>query len=226
MRRVTFFSAVVLVCAMAGSCRQLSQTAASDCDGEPMGTMFAAIEDAPSTEVMKITGVVESVTPADGGYHDRIVVISGDDRYTLLFSAAGKQLPVVESLEYTFEVQHKYGFPTACSLIVSDEKGMLFAGVTDWSLGAKVMAGPSGFDLVAGSADCGSRQHNNCYESVTNTPLSVSHDGETVTLFHGESRSLSIYDVTCLTSQSVEYTSECFDAGLIGVSYVIERVTQ
>ena len=59
--------------------------------------------------------------------------------------------------------------------------------------------------------------------AITNTRLSVSCDGETISLFQGDSLEVSRYRVTCLTSQDVVYTSACADAGLNGVSFIIER---
>jgi hypothetical protein len=211
----------VLVC----GCREIAQTSQSGCASEPTGTVIAAIEDESGTDVMRVTGTVESVTPKGEGV-DRIVVTSGDRRYTVVFGAAGKPLPVIVSQRYVFEIQHKPGYPTACSIVVSDETGMLFAGVTDWSLGVNVMPdGPAGFELNAGESECESRPHGSCYESITNTPLSVSYNGESISLFHGESGKLSEYLVTCLTCQDVVYTSTCADAGLSGVSYIIERAS-
>jgi hypothetical protein len=216
--------AIVFIAMVIGSCRELAQTAYSSCTSEPTGAVFAAFENESDVDVLRITGTVKSVTPKGESYHDRIVVATGGRRTVVLFSAPDRQLPVVESQEYTFEIQHKPGWPTACSIIVSDDKGMLFAGATDWSLGANVLPnGPAGFKLGAAPEDCESRPHNSCYESVTNTALDVSLSGESVTLFHGESRRLAGYEVTCLTSQAVVYTSDCADAGLTGVSYMIER---
>lgn len=225
MKITHLISAITLVLILIGGCREIAQTSQSGCAAEPVGTVFAAIENESSIDVLRFTGIVESVTPKGDGYHDRIVVVSDDRRYTVLFAAPDKPLPVVASQPYAFEIQHKPGFPTTCSIIVSDEKGMIFAGATDWSLGANVLPdGPSGFELAAGPTECESRPHSACYESITNSPLSVSSGGDSVTLFHGESGSLAGYVVTCLSCQDIVYTSTCADAGLNGVSYIIERV--
>jgi hypothetical protein len=198
----------------------------SDCTTEAIGTVFAAVEGDSRVGVISFTGIVESVTPRGDRYHDRIVVIADGKRYTVLFSAPDKQLPVVVSKEYTFEIHHQGGFPSANSIVLSDGDGMIFTAVTDWSLGANVLRdGPSGFKLSSGPGDCNSRTVNSCYESIIHTQLSVYIDGANVTLLHGESGRISGYLVRCLTCQEIVYTATCADAGLSGVSYFIERAT-
>lgn len=210
------------IAGIATGCREVSET---ECQNPPMGSVTAWIEDVHSLDPTRIVGVVEAVSSEDEKLDLLSIVDDDGTAWRVRFRVPGKTLPVEMKHRYQFEIHYVEGWPSASSLLVSDEDGLLFAGVSDWDIGVNVAkSGVPGFGVEKVSTDCVSRPHNSCFDEIKNAVLKVTVSDETATLYHGESIRIGSYEITCLTCQDVVYNDSCADAGVIGVSYAVVRV--
>jgi hypothetical protein len=196
------------------------------CEAEARGQMVAFLEqDAPPLSA-RFSGTVVSVAPGSGPDAYRYVIrdAAGAER-RLAYRAPDGPLPVKEGAAYEFQVDYVGGAPAASGLLIRDRTGLVFAGATDQGLGAHVLKdGLPGLTLELRPPACPGRAAGTCFESITNRPLRVTHEGRPADLLQGQSVRLGPYRVTCLAAQSVVYRSGCADAGRPGVSYLIARV--
>ena len=212
---------LALSCFVAAGCRGSSD---APCGEEPMGVVTAWVEGDYSGEPVRFSGTVESVAPGNGKLGSITIAEDDGSRRVIRFQAPGTAIPVEAGHQYGFDVQHAGESPAFSSILVTDEKGLVFAGVSDWEAGANVVKdGVYGVRVAKAPAECEDRPHANCYDTMKNAILNVSLGEGSSRLFHGESAELGGYRVTCLTCQDVVYNSSCADAGLITVSYMIVR---
>ncbi len=174
------------------------------------GRFDARVSAIGDPDAFGLTAVV--LRNADGSEHHLVLRLGGDP------------VPLSPGAEYSFDLQHIGGSPPASALVVRDAEGLVFAGVTDQTLGAHVATqGIPGFTLKLLDATCASRPHDDCLEAVFNLPLQVSVGGASATLYNGQSAQLGGYTVRCRVAQSARYSGHCPDYGLPGVSYTIAR---
>jgi hypothetical protein len=194
------------------------------CGDEPMGVVTVWVEGDYTGEPVRFSGTVESLTPGYGKLDSVTIAADDGSKRVIRFQAPGTAIPVEAGRRYGFEVQHAGESPAFSSILVTDEKGLVFAGVSDWQVGANVVKdGVYGVRVTKAPAECEDRPHADCYDSMKNAILKVSLGEESARLFHGESAELGGYRVTCFTCQDVVYNGSCADAGLITVSYMIVR---
>jgi VCBS repeat-containing protein len=225
MRFVSLEIGCALCLALSGfvavGCRGSSD---APCGDEPMGIVTAWVEGDYTGKAVRFSGTVESLTPGNGKLDSITIAADDGSKRVIRFQAPGTGIPVEAGGRYGFEVQHAGEFPTVSSIVVTDEKGLVFAGVSDWDVGANLVKdGVIGIRLRKAPAECEDRPHADCYDTMKNAILVASYGEKSVRLFHGESGELDGYRVTCLTCQDVVYNSSCADAGLITVSYMIVR---
>lgn len=196
------------------------------CAREPAGAIEVSLDTTQPTYSESFAGTIESV-----GHDERLdalrIVVRRDDRggsRTLFFRGPedSNQFPV--GAHFRFQVDHMAGFPTLSAILLSDDRGLAFAAVSDQEPGQNVLRGGiPGFRIEFLPATCNARTGGECYDSLTNLALEITHGEATVTLMHGQSIELGDYRVRCLRSQLVEYSDHCADAGVIALSYVIVR---
>ncbi len=211
------------------SCRD----AEPECTREPTGSITAYMASDPEAMHYAATVRVESVSAFDEQGMQRLVVrdTSGAALDTLAYGAppeaGAPSLPVQEGDVIDLVLDHVGGFPSASGILIRDDGGLRFLGVADQRPGQTVLKGGiPGWDLALGAGTCESRPHDECYDAVINAPLRVAHDADTLQVYHGESGKLGAWRVSCYTAQRVDYTSNCADAGLVGVSYTIDRAPE
>jgi len=227
---------LVLAAAIAGTgCNQPSSprgqagtttAGAEGCQAEPLAPFDCSIEGGMPGTQAHFSGKVTDIEPADGfGRLHYLVQEAAGSEHRLAFQAAGQALPVEKGGTYEFEIERVGGSPTAGSLIVRDQEGVLFAGASDQGIGSHVLAGGvPGFTLGLAATDCPSRPHDPCVEAVYNRTLQVAFaGGQQAALFNGETATLGGYTIRCLIAQDVKYGGHCPDYALYGVSYTIAR---
>jgi hypothetical protein len=221
-RRTTAALGLVVSCLVAVGCRESAENV---CRIEPAGVVTAWVEGDATGKPVRFSGTVESLTPGNGKLDAVTVLEVGGGKRVIRFQAPGAAIPVEAGRQYGFELQHAGESPAFSSILVTDEKGLVFAGVSDWEVGANVVKdGVYGVRVTKAPAECEDRPHADCYDTMKNAILNVILGEESARLFHGESAELGGYRVTCLTCQDVVYNSSCADAGLVTVSYLIVRL--
>jgi len=195
--------------------------AASRCDGAPAvndrcaappaGNAVAFIEAQPMGEI-SLRATVDRITAKDGA----TVYELGPRR--LVYRGDGAIPGIRENAAYDFVLDYRPGFPSASTLTISDERGVMFIAVT-----AQQPKDIAGFKFTMSDAGCSSRPHNRCYDAIVNQRLHVARNNESVELMNGESALLGGYRLHALTAQKVTYNSSCADAGIDGVSFTIAR---
>jgi hypothetical protein len=196
-----------------------------DCRAEPSGHMVAFLEGDAAPPSVRLEGTVVSFSagPAADSYRYLIRDPAGVER-RLAYRAPGGPLPIREGAAYEFVVEHVGGAPPASGLVIRDRAGLVFAAATDQRLGSHVLKdGLPDLELALLPPRCGSRPAGTCYEAILNQPLRATHSGRSVELLHGQSARLGPYRIDCLTAQAVTYRSQCADAGLPAVSYLVRR---
>lgn len=171
-------------------------------------------------------GSVVVHTEGTRNFEGRARVVRFDPPWLVLPDASFRlegPLPDLETgREYEWVVTVLPGWPTATSLRISDERGLLYAVVEDWDVGRNVPSVP-GFDVALVDAGCPPRR-DSCHPDLRNRRLRVSHAGEQLALFHGEEGTLGEYRVRARTAlRPSGGSSLCVDAGFNAVAYVIER---
>ena len=181
------------------------------CAAPPAGNAVAFFEAQPMGEV-SLHATVERITAKDGA----TVYELGGRR---LHYRSDAPIPGIhENAAYDFVLDYRPGFPSASTLTISDERGVLFVAVT-----AQQPKDIAGFQFTMTDAGCPSRPHNGCYDAIVNQKLRVARSGQSVELMNGESAPLDGYRVRVLTAQRVTYNKNCADAGLDAVSFTISR---
>jgi hypothetical protein len=192
---------------------------AGRCSTEPAGTTNAFFAGGDASREVVVT--VKSMTPlADiGGFRydmtdgSRLTWIAGEPIAAL---EPGRTARIV--------VDYSGGSPDASGILVFDGDRLLFAAITDQKPFQHALEqGIPGFVVASGKPVCRSRGRTKCHTELVNVPLTVEHAGERKELYHGERASLGEFEVRVLTAQQVTYSPRCADAGLAGVSLIIER---
>jgi hypothetical protein len=226
MRHSKGFALAAIMAAIGAGCS--GRGPSSECLAEPVGEFRVFVESRTSPPPIASLGfnaeVVAHVPEDDIGFR-RVVLRKEDDSESgLAYRMPGAVLPVRVGTKYGFRVEYVAGFPGASGLVIRDASGLLFAAASDQGPGERVLRqGVPGFELEVLPSDCRSRPHGRCYDSIRNTRLRVTHDGQSATLRHGGSASLGRYRVDALTAQEVVYRPGCADAGLVALSWSIVR---
>jgi hypothetical protein len=196
----------------------------SACLRAPAGSVTVFLE-AGGPSAAFSASVAEVTAPAEGGlWRYRLREASGAE-HVLVFRAPEEAIPLETGTTYEFALETVPGMPTPASIVVRDEQGLLYASVSDYRPGERVLQGglPE-FSIELTASDCADRAEDPCLESDVNAILRVEHANATAGLFHGDGATLGAYRVRCLTARTVTYRAGCADAGVFGVSYTIRRV--
>ena len=220
--------ALVLASLLLASTGALSCAPADEgtCAREPAGAIEVSLDTTQPTYSESFAGTIESV-----GYDEPLdalrIVVRTDNRggpRTLFFRGPQDSNRFPVGAHFRFQVDHMAGFPTLSAILLSDDRGLAFAAVSDQEPGQNVLQGGiPGFRIEFLPATCTARTGGQCYDSLTNLPLEITHGEAAVTLMHGQSTELGDYRVRCLRAQWVEYSDHCADAGVVALSYVIIR---
>ena len=201
---------VALLFAAAARCDTLPPSN-DRCAAPPAGNAVAFFEAQPMGEVL-LHATVERITAKDGA----TVYEMGGRRLNYRSDAP---IPGIrENAAYDFVLDYRPGFPSASTLTITDDRGVMFVAVTTQQ--PKDIAG---FQFAMTDAGCSSRPHNRCYDAIVNQKVRVARGADSVELMNGESALLDGYRVRVLTAQKVRYNRNCADAGLDGVSFTISR---
>jgi hypothetical protein len=206
----------------AGPCEERS----ADCAAEPLGELVAFSASAQAPPLVEVDGTLTEYSPAGDGYSRLVVQPVSGPPDTLRVSVPDDLLRLEIGQAYAFRVEHVGGRPPASGLVISDQEGLVFAGATDGTIGGHVLKdGLPGFEFELVDGGCESRDRSTCFDAIVNRRLDVRGGAnETVSLFNGDSGRIGTFQVTCLTAQHVDYSSQCADAGLPAVSWVVARV--
>lgn len=198
----------------------------ADCAAEPLGELVAFSASALAPPTAEVEGTLTEYTPAGDGYSRLVVRQDSGGLDTLRVSVPDDFLKLEIGHAYAFRVEHVGGRPPASALVISDQDGLVFAGATDGTIGGHVLKdGLPGFTFELVDGGCESRDRSPCYEAIINRRLDVrGEDNETLSLFNGDSGRIGTFQVTCLTAQHVDYSSQCADAGLPAVSWIVARL--
>jgi len=202
--------ALALLFAAAARCKA-APPVSDRCAAPPAGNAVAFIEGQPMGEI-SLHAAVDRITAKDGA----TVYDLGPRR--LVYRSDGPIPGLRENTAYDFVLDYRPGYPSASTLTISDERGVMFVAMT--SQQPKDIAG---FQFTMTDGGCSSRTHNRCYDAIVNQRLHVAHKDKSVDLMNGESAPLGGYRVRVLTAQKVKYNSNCADAGIDGVSFTILR---
>jgi len=196
------------------------------CQAEPVGNVTAFLAEPNEIGAFRLAGTLGAFPgPSSNGLSQLVIHDAQGADHVLAYEVPGSALPIQPGGAYTFVIEHVGRFPPASALLISDAKGLLFAGVSDIAVGGMVLtSGIPGFSFALLPSSCESRSHSECLESLRNAPLRVTRGGESVDLFNGESAELGGYRVTCLTAQELVLSNQCADAGMICVSYTLRRI--
>lgn len=146
-------------------------------------------------------------------------------------SAFSRDLAFEEGSSYTLYYQVMYGWPSVYGLVVLHENDVVFIGVTDifinYFIKPQETLYPAFNELfrveqtaVLNDRFITSRQ---CYDRITNTEVTVTHNGDSITLHQGQSGQLGDFRVELNIAREVDYAEGCFDSVLTGISYIITK---
>lgn len=196
----------------------------SPCARPPVGNVTAFLEgEGPSAT---FTAAVVEIEPRGESGLVRYRLREPDGTtHVLVFRAPDEALPVRLEGRYAFELETVPGSPTPAALVVLDEQGLLYAGVSDYAPGERVLRrGLPGFVLALEASECASRGVDAGLASDVNALLRVEHAGSSARLFHGDAATLGTHRVRCLAARQVTYRPGAADTGVFGVSYTLRRV--
>ena len=232
-RLATGLAALVLVLvpgchdpAAPGAHETRTVTPQESCEAAPLEAFDAYDAGALGSTGSRFDARVSAIGDPDA-FGQTAVVLRGADgsEHHLVLRLGGDSTPLQPGAEYTIDLQHIGGSPPASALVVRDADGLVFAGATDQTLGAHVLAqGIPGFRLALLDPTCAGRPHDDCVEALFNLPLQVTIGGASATLYNGQSAELDGYSVRCRVAQSARYSGHCPDYALPGVSYTIARI--
>ncbi|HEX6883972.1 MAG TPA: hypothetical protein VF530_11370 [Planctomycetota bacterium] len=169
--------------------------------------------------------MVEIGPPSESGLRRYHLREADGTTHVLVFRVPDETLPVRLEERYAFELETVPGEPTPAALIVRDEQGLLFAGVSDYQPGARVLQrGLPDFVLALEASGCASRDREAGLASDVNAVLRVEHDGSSVRLFQGDAATLGSHRVRCLAARQVTYRPGAADTGVFGVCYTLRRL--
>lgn len=196
----------------------------------PEGTEFRAYisgtEDLPTT----FEGIFHSMEIANREVSYRFHSSSGNGQLLLnLPEAFSPDLVFQKDLTYTIHNQVLHGWPSLYGLVVLHENEVMFIGVTDMFIGDKIKLGETLYPefnqffhveqtAILDNHFITSRQ---CYDRITNTEITFTRNGDSISLHQGQSGQLGNYQVKLNIARQVEYAEGCYDAGLTGISYLI-----
>jgi hypothetical protein len=186
-------------------------------------TVFLEGPEEPASDAFAAT--VEAILPPDEfGFRRYRLRDEARAERTLVFRAPGDSLPVEPDGTYDFRVETVPGTPTPCAVVVSDETGLLYAGVADYAPGDRVLLeGLAGWDIRLLEVDCEDRGREPCFADERNVALRILHDGEQRTLMHGEQATLGAVTVRCLDARILAYSGNCPDFAEFGTGYTLRR---
>lgn len=196
----------------------------SPCARPPVGSVTAFLEgEGPSASFT--AAVVEIGAVGESGLVRYRLREPDGTPHVLVFRAPEESLPVRLEQRYAFELETVPGSPTPAALVVRDEQGLLYAGVSDYAPGERVLRhGLPGFVLALEASGCANRERDPGLATDANALLSVEHAGASVRLFHGDAATLGSHRVRCLAARQVTYRPGSADTGVLGVGYTLRRV--
>ena len=185
---------------------------------------FEAFVQGESNSLQRFPGRITAISSVLESRFQDVSISDLEKTAVIRLTGIADGLPFDVGSEVKVHLEYAPGFPSDTGFVVEDGHGLLFAGVSDQSVGGRVLVdGIDGFRVKLVESDCGNRATSSCYDSIVNLQLSVSFGGQEARLFPGESARLGGYEVHCRIAQVIEYSSRCADAGLHGVSYTIRR---
>ena len=133
----------------------------------------------------------------------------------------------MKGTDYDVAVEVHHGFPSTFGLLIKDQDGVVFQGVTDWDVGKQISIekySPIKVREVTLLADH-FKEPEMCYERITNTEVTFATENASLSLHQGDSGELGSYLITLGVGRSIEYPDDgdCLDAGMNGISYTIRR---
>ena len=218
MRTRLLLLSLLVACADAGSHDRPAARVA--CEREPDRAAQAFIV-GQEIGTVRIRGTLTAVDELGdlGGWNYRFETAEGESTLRWMSDAP---LPLAAGAEYAVRSDYFPGFPDASGLLIHQEDSVFFASLTDQKPGQRALRdGIPGFEIDTRPGDCASREPTRCHEALVNVPVRIAHCGQTIQLHHGEAGRLCGAEIRVLVAQEVEYSRECADAGLPGVSLTI-----
>jgi hypothetical protein len=195
------------------------------CGRAPAGEVAVFLAGGDTASVF--TGALQEAGPvAESGFRTYRFRESGGAEHVLSYRSPEGPLPLQVGGTYEVRVETVPGTPTPSALVVQDADGLLVVAASDYRPGDRVLtSGVDGFLIALDPSECGDRAADPCLESEVNGLLRVEHADSTIRLFQGDIGTVHGFRVRCLTARFVTYSSTCADAGVFGVSYIVERVS-
>lgn len=153
--------------------------------------------------------------------------------FVLLPASVKDKTLFTPGIEYSISYERQVGWPTVYGMIISEEADLVFAGITDWEINGIIDIDDEIFPAlnqpifvkqarVLADNYWESRWKNSVYRK-TNTEITFSLNGESVTLHQGEPAILGAYYVKLLVARTTSWVNGPTDAGQNGISYIITR---
>ena len=213
--------ALLLVPTITASCRETPEGCAQD----PVGEITIFLEGPGEPASDEFSASVEDILPPDDlGFRRYRLRDEADGERTLVFQAPQDSLPLIRGRSYGIRIETVPGTPTPCAVVVEDGDGLVFAGVSDYAPGERVLTtGLPGWDIRRVESDCPDRNRESCLASERNVVLQFRHGEEEHSLMHGERVRMGGMIVRCLDARVFSYSGECPDFAEFGTVYTIRR---
>ena len=118
-------------------------------------------------------------------------------------------------------------------LIIYQDTEFIFAGITDHPDYGWVTIDDSFSQVKAEQTRIltnhyitSSGDDDECWDRITNTEITFSLNGDSVTLHQGQSAVLGDYGINLMIARDVQYTNRCVDFGFHAMSYTISRASE
>jgi hypothetical protein len=154
--------------------------------------------------------------------------VSGNAQMALRIPmGAADNISMVAGEEYKIDHVYYAGWPYIYHFIIYENESVIFLGITDWSINNRFYLSDflpikieqtkilTNHYIIGGESDFWTRK--------TNTEITFTLDGKSVTLHQGQSAILGDYNITLLIAREIEYPPICYDCAQNGISYVISR---
>lgn len=221
---------IVIYLLLFSACDQSNSTQEPEQEYYPEGPEFTAY--LSGTLDPSFEGFFQSMetTNREVSYHFNSS--SGDGQLLLRVPEAfSRDLAFEEGSSYTLYYQVMHGWPSVYGLVVLHENEVVFIGITDIFIDYKINPQETlypEFDqlfrveqtAVLDNHFITSRQ---CYDRITNTEVTFTHNEDSLSLHQGQSGQLGDYQVKLLIARKVDYAEGCYDTGLTGISYIITK---
>jgi hypothetical protein len=224
-----FGIALVLLAAQTDTCTSTGPSV-DPCRAEPQPHFVAVIENQPGPDYRRHEAGVAFRRAArlDGGFIRLVFGLSNGDSIALRIRSPLNEWPLVAAGLYDVTVEFAGGSPSLSGLVIADADGVIAAGASDQRPGGRIFVGGGplpNLALTLAPSGCAGRPAGDCYRSLVNQRLRVTHGEDALEMAHGESATIGGFRVTALAAQEVEYSNRCADAGLVAFSWFASRVT-